>query len=235
MVNDVNIGTALNQQAKTEASSNKLAEDYNEFLLLLTTQLQNQDPMNPMDSTEFTNQIVAFSGVEQQINMNQKLDSLVALQLSNIMGSALSYVGMDTSYLSSELYFDGSSPAKVNYSLSSEATESKIRIVDENGDIIYETEASKNIGNSEFIWDGTTKTGEPAPKGTYEVRIDALDYDNNTVNTTTVVTGRVHGVETQNGTILLLVGERAVPVNTVLNASEPPSAEEEPATEENVI
>ena len=86
MVGDVSIGTALNQQAQTNSSSVGLASDFNQFLILLTTQLQHQDPLSPMDTTEFTNQLVAFSGVEQQINTNQKLDSLVSLQLGNAFG-----------------------------------------------------------------------------------------------------------------------------------------------------
>ena len=79
MVSDVTINSALNQQQKTESAKTGLAEDFAQFLTLLTVQLQNQDPLSPMDTTEFTNQLVAFTGVEQQINTNQKLDSLVAM------------------------------------------------------------------------------------------------------------------------------------------------------------
>ena len=234
MVGEVNINTALGQQAKTEATSTKLGDDFNQFLILLTTQLQNQDPLSPMDSTEFTNQLVAFSGVEQQINANQKLDSLVSLQLGNIMGSAIGYVGMNTSYVSSELYFDGeNAPAPVNYSIQKEAIESTIRVVDERGDIIYEADGSTDIGSNEFTWNGRKNNGEMAEKGTYDIRIDALDYNGDAVGSTTVVTGRVRGVETQNGNIFLLVGERAVSLGNVLNASEPEPelAPEEPEAE----
>ena len=107
MVSNVTINTALDQQSKTAAAQDKLATDFSQFLSLLTTQLQHQDPLSPMDTTEFTNQLVAFTGVEQQINTNQKLDSLVSLQLGNAMGSALGYVGLDVSYISSEFYNDG--------------------------------------------------------------------------------------------------------------------------------
>ncbi len=74
--------------AKTNQSGLKLADDMQQFLTLLTTQLQNQDPLSPMDSTEFTNQLVQFSQVEQQITSNQKLDSLLALQLASISSVA---------------------------------------------------------------------------------------------------------------------------------------------------
>ncbi len=221
MVSDVNIGTALNQQANTNNAQTGLAQDFNQFLILLTTQLQNQDPLSPMDTTEFTNQLVAFSGVEQQINTNQKLDSLVSLSLGNAVGNSLGYVGMDISYLSSEFNFDGAEPVKLNYAYNSEPFEAKIRIVNEEGETVYETDAEKGLGNNEFVWDGTTKDGTIAPEGTYEIRVDALDFDGNAVSTTTVVNGRVRGVESQNGLIFLLVGERAVSLGQVLNVSVP--------------
>ena len=106
-------GAAYNQN-KTNSSTVKLADDFQQFLTLLTTQLQNQDPLSPMDSTEFTNQLVQFAQVEQSINSNQKLDDLVALQLSSISSVALGYVGMDISYISSDMHNDGTNPVEVN-------------------------------------------------------------------------------------------------------------------------
>lgn len=100
MTADVTLTGAMNKAQTTQRQGLKLAEDFDQFLNLLTTQLQNQDPLNPMDSNEFTNQIVQFSQVEQAINTNQKLDSLVSLQLASISGAALNYVGMDISYRS---------------------------------------------------------------------------------------------------------------------------------------
>src|SRR5262249_32024485 len=91
----VDINTALDQQAKTATTTQQPTTDFAQFLTLLTTQLQNQDPLNPMDSAQFTNQLVMFSQVEQQINANQKLDSLVALGVSNGLSAALGYVGLD--------------------------------------------------------------------------------------------------------------------------------------------
>lgn len=221
MVSDVTVGTALDQQSKTAQASTQLAEDFSQFLNLLTVQLQNQDPLSPMDTTEFTNQLVAFSGVEQQINTNQKLDDLVSLQLGNVMGNALSYVGLDVSYISSELNFNGAQPSKINYALDKQAAESKLRIFDESGTLVFETDAEKSLGNHEFFWDGTLSGGGFAQPGTYEVRIDALDIDGQAVNGTTVVTGNVRGVETQNGLVFVLVGERAISIGNVLNASRP--------------
>ncbi len=225
MVSDVTISTALGQQANTQASQTGLAEDFSQFLNLLTVQLQNQDPLSPMDTTEFTNQLVAFTGVEQQINTNQKLDSLVALQLGNTMSASLGYVGLDASYISSEFYFDGTNPSNITYALNAESTETTIRVVNSDGETVYETDGSKNTGNQEFAWDGKDNSGQVVPEGTYQIRIDALDFDGQAVGSTSVVTGRVRGIENQNGLIFLLVGERAVSLANVLNVNKP---DEEP-------
>lgn len=219
MSSDVTINTALTQQSQTLSSSQSLASDFSSFLTLLTIQLQNQDPLSPMDSTEFTNQLVAFAGVEQQINTNQKLDSMVSLQLSNAMGSAIGYVGKNVSYLSSEFNFDGETPVEINYAYQGEPVEAMIRIENEEGDIVFETPADLDAGSNEFVWDGRGDDGELVPEGTYEIKIDALDIDGQPVESTTVVTGLVRGVETQNGIIFLLVGERAVALGTVINVS----------------
>ncbi|MCC6598372.1 MAG: flagellar hook capping family protein [Alphaproteobacteria bacterium] len=223
MTSEVTLGTALNQQSKTQAAKTGLAEDFSQFLNLLTVQLQNQDPLNPMDTTEFTNQLVAFTGVEQQINTNQKLDSLVALQLGNTMGSALGYVGLDVSYISSEFHYDGTQAPKITYALDAQSVGGKVRVYNEEGRLVYETAAATAAGKHDFTWDGKDSSGKPAPAGTYEIKVDAVGVDEKAVGYSTVVSGRVRGVETQDGLIFLLVGERAVSTGNVLNASQPPA------------
>ncbi len=223
MVSEVSISGALQQQATTTAARDGLADDFSQFLNLLTVQLQNQDPLSPMDTTEFTNQLVAFTGVEQQINSNQKLDSLVALGLGSAFSTAQSYVGQEISYISSEFDYGGGS-STMKYSLSGEASLSKINILNEAGQVVYSVDGSKSPGAHEFVWNGETSNGTPAIPGTYEIQVEALDLNENPLDVSTVVTGLVRGTESQNGQIFLLVGDRAVPVSNVLNTNEPSGA-----------
>jgi flagellar basal-body rod modification protein FlgD len=232
MVSDVTVGTALDAQSKTAAARTGLAEDFQQFLTLLTTQLQNQDPLSPMDTTEFTNQLVAFTGVEQQINTNQKLDDLVALQLNNAMGSALGYVGLDASYVSSEFFSDGQAPVTISYALDGVAVDANIRITDESGKVVFEAPAETSAGSHEFTWNGLNNQGTPVEPGTYRINIDALDNNDGAVGSSTVVEGRVRGVETQNGLIFLLIGERAVSLGNVLNVSLPENTSTDTPEEE---
>ncbi len=226
MVSDVTVTGAVQDAQQTQQQRLGLAEDFNQFLTLLTTQLQNQDPLNPMDSTEFTNQLVQFSQVEQAINQNQKLDDLVSLQLGSISSVALGYVGLDVNYLSSDMSFDGETPVKVSYALGQTAYETKINIFDEAGDLVYTDTVSSDVGSHEFVWDGSHMGGGFVEEGTYSVSIDALDPDGQVIDTSTVVSGRVRGIESQNGVVYLLIGERAVPLGQIINATVPPETEE---------
>lgn len=219
--NPVTTAGAANNAIKTSTSTVKLAEDFQQFLTLLTTQLQNQDPLSPMDSTEFTNQLVQFAQVEQSINQNQKLDDLVALQLSSISSVALGYVGLDISYLSAEMGYDGETPVDITYALASEAVTSKVNVYDEEGVLVYSADAPKNTGTNTFTWNGTKTNGDPVEKGTYTVKIDALDKNNKPIENSTVVTGHVRGIETQNGVVYVLVGDRAVMISNIVNATKP--------------
>lgn len=221
--NPVTTSGVANSANNTVNSGVKLAEDFQQFLTLLTTQLQNQDPLSPMDSTEFTNQLVQFTQVEQQINTNQKLDNLVAMQLASISSVAMGYIGMDVSYISSEMNYDGSKPIDITYALASEAVTSKINVYNEDGDLVYSADAPKNTGMNKFTWSGIKTDGTAVPAGTYTVKIDAVDKTGAAIENSTVVTGHVSGIETQNGVVYVLVGDRAVPISSIVNATTPGS------------
>lgn len=230
MASDVTLTGSITDAQKTQQSGFKLAEDFSQFLTLLTAQLQNQDPLNPMDSTEFTNQLVQFSQVEQSINANQKLDSLVNLQLASISSVALGYVGMNVMYRSADMNYDGTNSVKVNYALSQDAVSAKMNVFDEGGHLVYTADVPKTVGAHEMTWDGSNSNGGKAEPGTYTVHIDALDSNDKVIDTSTVVSGHVRGIESQDGVIYLLIGERAVALGNVINATLPPEAPaEEPA------
>ncbi len=227
MASDVTVNSVINSAQNTSASTAQLAEDFSDFLNLLTIQLQNQDPLSPMDSTEFTNQLVAFTGVEQQINTNQKLDDLVSLNLGSSFSSALNYVGKSISYISSEAHFDGETPIEVNYAIDGTSVDTTINVFDSEGGLVYSKQVSDDETVESFVWDGTTNGGDIAPEGTYEIRVDALDNEGEYIDTTTVVSGHVSGIETQNGVTFLLVGERAVSIGNVINVREASSTQNE--------
>lgn len=221
MTSDVTLSNSITQAQQTAQQSVKLAEDFTQFLTLLTTQLQNQDPLSPMDSTEFTNQLVQFSQVEQSINTNQKLDDLLALQLGSISSVALGYVGMDVTYTSAEMDWNGTKPVDINYGLSAQASVAKINIYKEDGTLARSMSAPTSPGAQKVVWDGKDDNGNVMESGTYSVKVDAADKDGKPMTVSTAVSGNVRGIESQDGVVYLLVGERAIALNSVINASVP--------------
>ena len=136
--------------AGTASATTQVAGNMKEFLGLLTTQLKNQDPMNPMDSTQFTQQLVEYSQVEQQINTNSKLDTLNQLGLNQSLSLALGYVGKDINYTSADLSFDGTDKVNISYNLPSVATNAVASIRDANGNVVYTQPVSTTAGMSNF-------------------------------------------------------------------------------------
>lgn len=202
----------------TTSGRNKLANDMNTFLTLLTTQLKNQDPLSPMDSTEFTNQLVQFAQVEQQIGQNEKLSSLIDVNAASQAAIAVQYIGLNAEAESSQLPLqDGN--ARFAYGVSSEAKSVGIIITDASGDVAYTSSGQTTAGVHDFQWDGKDADGNQLEDGVYKISVTALDSDGASIDTWTTVFGKVDGVTTQNGETVLVMGKVGVPLSSVLSVT----------------
>lgn len=207
--------------ARGTLSSNKAT-----FLQLLTTQLKNQDPLAPTDTNTFTQQLVQYSQVEQQITTNEKLDTIAKLNVSNKIQNALSLVGGEVQYGGKSFDYTSGSVSKVDYTLPSNVSTNTISIIDKNGNTVYTTTGALVKGNSTFSWDGTTDQGTVAPSGTYTISIGAKDATGQSVSATTSVWGQVNSIQATDKEILLMLkGGGSVPLDDVSNirASETPT------------
>lgn len=233
MTSDIALNSAAQQQQQNASPRNNglpgLAEDFDDFLRLLTTQLQNQDPTQPMSTEEFTNQLVQFSQVEQSINTNTKLDELISLQGKDPLQEALGFIGNIASYEGSEFFFDGDNPSEIGYSLNNPAQETQIIIRDQFGTEVRRASGRTAPGAHGFSWDGTDNSGSPVQPGTYNVEVNAFDEEGNLVTTSTLVKGEVRGIENDGSQTFLLVGERAIPQSQILRIEQP---EDLPANED---
>lgn len=221
MASSVTLDQAISLAQKTQTSGEGLGESYDQFLVLLTTQLQHQDPLEPMDTQQFTQQLVQYSQIEQQIAMNEKLDAMVQLQLAGASNVGLNYVGLEANYVGSDFHFDGEKPVEMTYVFDGAAFASQVSVLDEAGNTVYTQKGEAGTGPFEFTWDGRNTGGELVDPGTYSVTAGAADASGNNLTSTTVVSGIVNGIESQNGVIFLLVGDRAVSLSSVINAKEP--------------
>ena len=200
-------------------ASQSLAQTFDTFLSLLTTQLQNQDPLNPMKSEEFTQQLVQFSGVEQAINTNKKLDQLIQINSGNQINGLVSFMGNTVEVTSDQLALaDGA--ATITYDLGSNAADAAISIVDQTGRTVRTLSAETAAGKHRFEWDGLSATGAQLPDGIYNFAISAVDADNATVPVATGTEGRVTGVEVLNDGAHLNIGPLSVPASSVVAVHE---------------
>ncbi len=202
-------------------------QTYNQFLTLLTTQLKNQDPTSPMDTSQFTSQLVSFSQVEQQLKSNADLDKLVTLANNNQTQLGLSYMGLNVDVQGNKFDFDPAKDASITtgYTLASAATTNTINVLDSSNNVVYTTTGAMNTGPNSFTWNGVESNGQTAPAGAYTVQVNASDATNTPVSVTTSVPGTVTGMQTaSDGTVELQVGSQLVPLSNITSAFLPATA-----------
>ncbi len=202
----------------------KLEEDLNQFLTLLVTQLQNQDPLDPMDSNEFTAQLVQFAGVEQQIYQNSNLEQLLALQETNQVSSMVNFIDRVIEVDGTTFPLENGQ-AEFTYTMPAGAKSASILIRDSNGVTVFETDANTSSGKQTFEWDGTDSQGQAVADGQYTVLVTGLDQRNEILDISQTVYGRVTGVGVDNGQTTLFMGDIQVPQAKVLTVKEAPAAD----------
>ena len=206
-------------QTQSQKSSFSLAADLDSFLLLLTTQLKNQDPLAPLDSNEFTGQLVAFAGVEQQIATNDHLEQLLNLQSASLAASIIGFVGTDVVAEVSQVPLQGGE-AKFTYSLTGNAKNVVISITDDKGNIMLTKAGELSAGDHEFVWDGNDVNGQKVPDGPYRVSVTPIGFEASAVSARVKISGHVTGVTMDRGNATLDVGGVAVPLDRTLTIKE---------------
>ncbi len=202
--------------ASTRSSQTQLAENFDNFLLLLTTQLEYQDPLEPLDTNQFTEQLVQFTNVEQAIETNSKLDELISLQGTNQLTAALDYIGKTVQADGSQVALSGGT-GRVTYSLAENAQTVVIRITDATGQTVRTVEGPSGAGSHDLVWNGTDDQGNVLPNGTYGVTVAAADAQGGAVAVTQGTVGRVTGIQLENGEVILSLGDLEVPASRVIS------------------
>ena len=201
-------------------AAQQLAGNFDTFLTLLTTQLQNQDPLSPMDSNQFTQQLVMFSQVEQQINTNDNLQSLIALNLSQNANSAVNYIGRSVVMTNGEGALqtnsdDGTSSCDWTYNLASASAGTTLTVKDANGKVVYTTSGATSAGNNDFTWDGKDSNGNQLPDGKYTLSVSATGSDGSAITTTIASKAIVTAVDMAGTTPMLVLGSMEIPLSDV--------------------
>ncbi|MBI4969287.1 MAG: flagellar hook assembly protein FlgD [Rhodospirillales bacterium] len=202
--------------SKAAQSKDKLAKDMNQFLTLLTSQLKHQDPLSPMDSTQFTNQLVQFANVEQHIASNANLEKLIKLQQSSIAMSSVSYIGKTIEAETTGLPLQGGQ-AHFTYEFSGGTpAQATAAIYNDSGTVVRTFLLDTGSGTHAIDWDGKDQLGTQLPDGAYRVNVTAVAaQDSKEVASKILTTGKVTGVSTASGDVTLSLGGVVVPVEKV--------------------
>lgn len=201
--------------AAAAKASQSLGKDA--FLTLLITQLQNQDPLNPADSTEFTAQLAQFSSLEQLSQINGQLETLGLYQASINNSQAVSFIGKEVLARGNGLEIAAGKPTACEFTLDAAAQTVIVSIYDSNGRFVKELQGSAMAaGRQSLIWDGKDLGGNPVASGTYTFEVQAESASGEKIGSTTWLRGTVSGVKFDNGATYLRVGSSDVAVGDVV-------------------
>lgn len=210
-LSDTQIAAAQNNTAT--GSSTSIANNFDQFLTLLTTQLKNQSPLDPLDTNQFTQQLVQFAGVEQQLKQNETLTALLAVNKATTGASAIGFVGQTiTADGAATQLADGKAEWRLNASKGGTAT---ITIKDSSGKVVYSGTKTLTAGDQTYSWDGTTSTGADAPDGEYSITVDGKDLSGAAITVKTEITGKVDGIDFSTSVPTLLIGSLKVSLDKV--------------------
>jgi flagellar basal-body rod modification protein FlgD len=193
-------------------SLQKLNGDFDSFLKLLTVQLQNQDPTEPLDTNQLTDQITQFSQVEQQINTNKSLQQLLAKQDNTAINGAVSYIDRFVEFEGKDFNRRADMNPIINYKLPSAADSVNVSITTESGRVLYSKDMASEGGTTANVahslnWDGKDKDGNVVAPGKYKVNVVAKDKLGEDIDAQVLVTDLVTEVAVEDGEITLSTGD----------------------------
>ncbi len=206
------------------SSRKSIADNFDTFLTLLTTQLKNQNPLEPLDTNQFTQQMVQFTSVEQQLKTNEFLEALV-LGNQNLAGNkyaannqAIGMIGKTITAQSSVAVLEDGQ-ASWTFTLGRDAPNSEVTIRNEAGAVVFTKQLSLSSGQASFEWDGKDASGLEYPSGNYSITIEARDANENLVTALTQVQGTVERVDLTGDMPILMVGGSRINLDAVLSVS----------------
>ncbi|MEI9903989.1 MAG: flagellar hook assembly protein FlgD [Asticcacaulis sp.] len=218
MVSPVTNTPSATSQSATAVDTAALTGNYTTFLNLLTAQIKNQDPLSPMDTTQWTNQLVQYSSVEQQLKANGYLEQLANANTANSMNAAVSYIGKTVSADQPNATLANGS-ANWDYALAAPASDATLTISDAQGNTVWSDKAPDlTKGLHTFTWDGKTSSGQQLPDGDYTLKITATN-GTTAIDAGVGVSGVVTSALSDGTSVVLKVGNTSVPLASVTKVS----------------
>jgi flagellar basal-body rod modification protein FlgD len=198
------------------ASAQTLSGNFDTFLQLLTTQLQNQDPLDPMDSNSFTQELVEFASVEQQVNTNTSLQTLISMQQTTEATSAMQLMGANVSVNGNVAALSNATSTSAQWTFSSPSpATANVTITSSTGQVAFTGTVSLNAGSNTYTWNGQGANGVTWPDGNYTMAINATGANGQPVTVTTQVQGTISGVNVSQNPPQITVGGQSYPITAI--------------------
>ena|SRR6185312_12930039 len=227
------ISGVSNSTSSLATSRSTIADNFDTFLSILTTQLKNQNPLDPMDTNQFTQQLVQFTGVEQQLKTNSFLESLMLSGQNTAKSDAVSYIGKEVTSSGKTGELSSANNAYWAYSADANAASATITIKDSKGQVVYSQAGPLSSGPGTFRWDGMGSDGSMKPNGIYTIDIQGKDSSGRDVRISTASIGIVTAVDFTGDVPVLTVGTRKVTITDVTDVRIPDVTAPKPPTEDD--
>lgn len=217
--------TATSEKTAASEKSGKNSLGQDEFLTLLITQLKNQDPTNPMDHAQFTQQMAQFSSLEQLVNINTNLSSLQTATNATNSAQAVNMIGKEVKAEGDNVHVTGGVASPISFELGQAADRVTINIEDPYGNVVRSIEKSTmSSGPHTIEWNGRDEFGAPLEDGMYKYTVAAEDTEGTPIEVSTFTRGVVSAVSFENGVGYIHIGDLRYMLSEILEVKEPATA-----------
>ncbi|QPF83133.1 flagellar biosynthesis protein FlgD [Bradyrhizobium genosp. L] len=211
--------SAASSTSSSSASNASMGLSSSDFLNLLVSELQNQDPLNATSSTDFINQLTSYANFNEQQSINSSMTSLASSFSSLVTLNSVNYIGHTVEAKTNTAELTNGS-ATFGYSLTSASSNVAISVADSSGNVVWSGKGTGNAGSNSFTWDGKSSDGtQLADGGQYTVSVTATDSAGNSVLSYTSITGTVTGIDASGSTPSLLVNGVPVSASNIIGVT----------------
>jgi flagellar basal-body rod modification protein FlgD len=220
MITDITGTAAVGTTAAENAMKKSTGMNKDDFLKLFVTQLQNQDPLNPQDSSQFISQLAQLTQVEQAYNTNTNLTSMLNQGGNSMTVASVSMIGKQVEAAGSQVDLQAGTPSAINFKLALPAAQVTVSVLDATGAVVKTLSgASVAAGEGSIAWDGTNNAGTALASGAYSFTVSAKDASGAAVNSTALIKGKVDGVDMSGASPVLTIGNVRVNFTDVTSVS----------------
>ena len=199
--------------ATASSALSSIADNFNSFLTMLTTQLQNQDPSSPMDSDTFTSELATFAGVQQQVNTNTNLATLISLNQDSQVTAGNGLVGEKATFTGTQIPLQ-SGAGSINFTTTA-AEPVAIAVTDASGNVVRTAQETSAAGSNSWAWNGKDDSGNTLSDGTYNIAVQTQDATGTNSSVPFTVNGIITGISKSSGGVSVQMGAETVDMNNV--------------------